>query len=234
MKKTTVIIPTGMMQGSGMNPQGGPILAEKVTRREDASEWPEIKYHSCMAVIVCAFVMTALFTITAFWVLNSEWARERWLTLFFLDMVIVSIVGLYFGWTWVRKAATRKWWVEDQERARRWKIEDQALQSGEAEEEEEEERNPGWRLELMGYRILVGHYVDGKMMTRPECDGMGIGQGEWNAANDVLKALRIKNERSWKDEITFDEAIRRWNEDAYFEEDGRVRVRVGEGEWVEV
>lgn len=225
--KTTVVVPT-----STLSQQGG-VVRQESSREYSGVEFPRLGYHAGMAILICGFILLFLLAVTGYALYRIPGLRMYWWDMVVIDIVLVSGIGMWFGVKWVREAATRMWRVEDAERMRRWKFEDAALKEGD-EGEAEEPRSEGWKLELAGYRILVMHYIEGKLCTRPECDLAGIGQEEWNGANEVLKALRIKGERKWLEGVDYGEALKRWNEWAYFEEDGGAMVRVEEGQWKRV
>lgn len=221
--KTTVVVPTSTLQGQG-------VTRQEAGEGKVGGDFPRLGYHAGMALLVCGFVLLFLLTVTGYALYRIEGLRAYWWDLVVIDVVLVSGIGMWFGVRWIREAATRLWRVEDAERERRWRFEDAALEEGDTGEAEEP-RSEGWRLELAGYRILVMHYVEGLACTRPECEAAGIGQGEWNGVNEVLKALGVKAERRWMDGVSYTEALKRWNELAYFEEDGGAMVRTSESQW---
>jgi hypothetical protein len=194
-------------------------------------DFPLLGYHAKMAALAGAFVLICAvgLSVLVLWFIPA--IRSYWSHFLVVSVGAGSCVSAWFGFNWVREAATRLWRITDQERARRHKLEDKALEGD--NQEEEENRGGGWQLELTGYKILIMHYVQGLACTRPEAEAAGINQGDWNRCNDIFKALKIKGERKWLD-VPMEDALSRWDKDTWFENDGRVRTRIEKGHWQEV
>lgn len=228
MSRTTVILPANNQ----------PVQARMV-EDDKQRDFPTLGYHAKMALLLAFFLGVGLFGGSLSLLVVFPGLRPFWKPLFVIDFLIMSGACCWYGFRWVKEASVRSWKIDDKERARRWSLEDRAMSAEQEEEPEQEEtRNEGWKLELVGYRILTSHFVDGKLATRPECEALGISQDDWNKVNKVLMALKVKGERKWVDGIDFNTALNLWNKAAYFTPDGRIRVKVSKPgdpiEWKEV
>lgn len=228
MSRTTVILPSA----------GQPVQARMV-EDDKQRDFPTLGYHAKMALLLALFLGIGLFGGAVSLLVIFPGLRPFWKPLFVICFLIMCGVCCWYGFRWIKEASVRSWKIDDKERARRWNLEDRAMAVEQEEPEEEEIRSEGWRLELIGYRLLVLHFVDGKMCTRPECEEeLKITQDDWSKVNKVLIALKIKGERKWIDGIDFNMATLLWNKSTFFEPDGRVRVKVSKPgapiEWIEV
>jgi len=155
-------------------------------------------------------------------------------------MVGVAILGFLIacslGFWWVYLAAYRPWRVDDITRKRQWKFEDAQLKAQQiavnaAKEQttrgDDADGNPltltdQQRLDMVAINMLERVYVHGtpERATRDAMckDGVYM-QFEWNLANKGLKAIGVRQKKSWE-AMSFQQVFSLWRENVKLETDG--------------
>ena len=169
---------------------------------------------------------------------------ELWLYVPGVAFVIAVLITWWLGVKWACLAAERAWIVDDVERARRHKMEDEERQrqeaaaskarddvmTGDDEDGIPETLTLGQRLDLVALAMLERAYLDGGSPTREAMTEAGVcSQEEWNLVNRLVKAVGLRHKKSWL-QTFFAEAWAVWREEVRVEE-GYVWVLRDSGEW---
>jgi hypothetical protein len=85
----------------------------------------------------------------------------------------------------------------------------------------------GHLVQIAAQTMLDRHFIFLEAATRDECESFGVAQEHWNQANRVFKMLRLKRERSWETDISFEQARRRWVEAVRVNDDGACFITNG-------
>jgi len=191
---------------------------------------PKIK-----AAVACGVFTWIFFSViwSAFTLLNSWrlWAKGM-VVMIGLGVSVTCLLGIW----WSFQAAYRAWHVDNKERGRRYRFEDAQLRTQQAAVESAKERttrgddadgNPltltdQQRLDMVAINMLERVYVHDTperatrdAMTR---DGVCM-QFEWNLANKGLKAIGVRQKKSWEP-LGFERAFSLWRENVKLETDG--------------
>lgn len=178
--------------------------------REPAPFGPVLtaREHAQAALIAGGFAAGGVLALGGAVMFYAPAMRSHWPDL----VVVAGLIGggttAFFGLAWVRTAAIRAWSVDDQERWRRWGIEDELRQAAQQTDPAPvlQPVSPAERVRLAGFEMLVMH-AGGRECTREEMQAVGVSQRDWNAANAVLQAVGIKSKKGWT-KVDYAEALR--------------------------
>lgn len=148
------------------------------------------------ALAVGAFVTMILWSIEGllFYVFDS--LLKYWIGFILFAVVVGMISGGTYGVIWIITAVTRAWKVDDEERYRRYSIEDE--QRAQAQTTEAPVPTRADRINEAVRMILDRHYLDKQKTDRDTMVAAEmLSQPEWNEAQALLKIAKIKNAKGF-------------------------------------
>lgn len=181
-----------------------------------------VSYHARAAIVIGAGVFAGLSAVMI------AFDVEIIPTLKFAG-VAGALAAAVFTVYWTAISTTEPITAKRSERLRRWKIEDY-LPPVEDDPIPANDFTIPERLRLVGFHVLSMHYVEGSKATRPECENVGITQGDWNLVNKALIDLGIKSSRGWVIE-DYLQALTLWQSNIQIMEDNTALIKTGESNW---
>lgn len=181
----------------------------------------------CVAGIV--FVAASIICLPGgFW---REWVRYGIPASVVAGLLVACVLGIW--WAWV--VARRAFLVDDLERERRWRLEDEARKAQEAAAARAKENirrgpmdhddNPETltleqELNLVAWEMLARVTLGRGKPTREAMEGDGVcSQQEWNLVNGAMQAIGLRKGYTWQ-AATFEQAWDTWRANFRVQVDG--------------